>query len=393
MTSRARLSVLLISFAIIVFVVVGGFLNRAVAREDSYQHLRVFDDAVSLILNNYVETVDPDKIMAGAMRGLAEGLDPDCAWLTPAEVTKVAKRTPPASGTIGVELTRQYYLRVIAARDGSPAEKAGLRTGDFIRAIDGKPTREMSVWTGMDLLRGAPGSKISLTVIRGNAAEPHVVDVVRQDAPAATVTGRIVKPGVGLVRIAAFNDRTAGELKQEVATLTRDGATKLIIDVRSTAEGAPELGIASARLFVPSGVLISVEGRSEAKKDISASAGDGTLAQPTVLLVNNGTSQAAEVFAAALSGRKRAELVGEHTLGRAAMQELVRLPDGSGLWLSTERYVAPGGTALHEKGLTPDIAVNEPDIEFGAEPPTTDPILDKALERLTSDATAQKAAA
>jgi carboxyl-terminal processing protease len=388
MTSRSRLLVLLISTPLIVLVVVGGVLGRAMAPQDSYAPLKTFDEVVNLILSNYVEPVDPDKIMHGAMRGLAEGLDPDSAWLTSEEVATVVKHGAEPKAAVGIELTRQYYLRVVATRDGSPAAKAGLRTGDFVRAIDDKPTREMSVWEGTRLLRGAPGSTVKLTILRGNAAEPHIVELVREEPPAAAVTGRIVKPGVGLVRIAAFSDRTASDLKSQVATLKKDGATSLIIDLRGTAEGAPELGVASARLFVADGVLVSRETRGSARQDISAAAGDGSLTLPVTLLVTNGTSQAAEVFAAALAGHKRAELVGEHTLGRASTQELVKLPDGSGLWLSTTKYLAPGGTAIAEKGLAPDVEVAEPDVEFGAAAPTTDPILDKALERITGAAKA-----
>jgi carboxyl-terminal processing protease len=202
------------------------------------------------------------------------------------------------------------------------------------------------------------------------------------------VSGKIIKPGIGLVRVAEFNDRTASDLKQQVATLTKDGAKHMILDLRATAEGAPELGVASARLFVGEGVLTSREARNDSKRDITTATGDGAITVPVVLLVDNGTSQAAEVFAASLSGHKRAEMIGEHTLGRAATQELVRLPDGSGLLISTVRYLTPDGTAIHEKGLTPDIAVAEPEVEFGAAPPTGDPILEKAIERIETPASA-----
>ena len=196
MTSKTRLIVLLVSTPIIVLVLLGGFLNRVLAdQESSYQHLRVFEEVVSLVMSNYVEPVKNERIMRGALQGLAEGLDADSAWLTPAQVAVVSKAQAPAKGTVGLELTRQYYLRVIAARDGSPAAKAGLATGDYVRAINGAPTREMSVWAGDQALRGAPGSKVTLTVLRGNAAEPHEVTLVREEAPAATVTGRLARPG------------------------------------------------------------------------------------------------------------------------------------------------------------------------------------------------------
>ncbi len=146
------------------------------------------------------------------------------------------------------------------------------------------------------------------------------------------------------------------------------------MDLRRTAEGTPATGFASARLFVASGTLGSREGRTVAKEVTTTAEGDGLITLPTTILVDNGTSQAAEVFAAALKGNKRATLIGERTLGRAAAQELVKLPDGSALWMSTSRFAAPDGTPIHEKGLTPDTAVAEPDVEFGADKPAADPI-------------------
>ncbi len=156
--------------------------------DQDFQHLRVFEDVVSLVMTNYVEDVKVDKVMEGAMRGLADGLDPDCAYLNPkqARADRAGETLP--DGDVGLELTRQYYLRVIAARDGSPAAKAGLQTGDYVRAIDGKPTRDMSVFEGTRLLAGPPGSKVTLTVIRGNAAEPHDVVLVREKSAAPAVT-------------------------------------------------------------------------------------------------------------------------------------------------------------------------------------------------------------
>jgi carboxyl-terminal processing protease len=323
-----------------------------------------------------------DKVMRGAMHGLADSLDPDSAYLMPDQVRQVESGAPLPPAGVGLELTRQYYLRVIAARDGSPAAKAGLRTGDYIRAINDKPTREMSVWEGMRTLRGAPGSKVSLTVIRGNAADPHVVDLTRESEPASQVSGRIAAPGVGYLRVAAIGAATPGQVKAQVAELTKNGAAKIIVDVRRVSSGTIDDGIALARLFVGKGTLAIREAKGGAREPIAAAAGDGSIALPTAVLVDTGTSGASELFVAALAGNQRADVIGEHTIGRVATQKLVRLPDGAGLWLSTTRYLTPSGASLHEKGIEPTVQVDEPDnVEFGQPPPTADPILDKALER------------
>jgi len=385
MSSRTRVIVMSITAPVVAFAILGGFLGKVMAREDTYQHLKIFDDVVSMISNYYVEEADIDKVMRGAMHGLADALDPDSAYLTAEQVKQVESGAPLPPAGIGVELTRQYYLRVIAARDNSPGAKAGLRTGDYIRAINDKPTREMSVWEGMRALRGTPGSKVSLTIIRGNAADPHVVDLTRENEPASSVTSRIAGPGVGYVRIAAIGRETASQVKSNVEDVVKKGAGKVIVDVRRVSSGSIDDGLAIARLFVGKGTLTIRETKNGARDTVTASAGDGAVTIPAVVLIDTGTSGAAEIFASALAGNQRADLIGEHTIGRAASQKLVRLPDGAGLWLSTTRYLTPAGTPLHEKGLEPTVPVDEPDVEFGAPAPTTDPILDKALERLTTE--------
>ena len=382
MSSRTRVIVMTISAPVIAFAIVGGFLGKAMAREDTYQHLKIFDDVVSLISSNYVEDADIDKVMRGAMHGLADGLDPDSAYLTAAEVKQVEGGAALPPGAVGLELTRQYYLRVVSARDNSPAAKAGLRTGDYIRAINDMPTREMSVWEGVRALRGAPGTKVTITIIRGNAADPHVIELTRENEAASVVNGRMAAPGIGYVRVAAIGPTTAGQVKSQVAELAKSGASKLVVDVRRASNGSIDDGVALARLFVARGTLTIRETKGGAREPIAAGAGDGSITLPTLVLVDTGTSGPAEIFAAALFGNQRAELIGEHTIGRAASQKLIRLPDGAGLWLSTTRYLTPAGAPLHEKGLEPTVPVDEPDIEFGQPAPTTDPILDKALERL-----------
>jgi len=383
MTARTRLIVLLVTAPVIAFALVGGVLGKALTREETYQHLRVFEEVVSLISSNYVEEADMNRVMRGAMRGLAEGLDPDSAYVSAEDVKRVESGDKGQPAGTGLELTRSYYLRVIAARDLSPAARAGLLPGDFIRAIDGRSTREMSVFDGTRALRGPAGSKVTLLVIRGNAADPHTVELVREPAAAADVTGRL-QGKTGYIRIAAFGPNAVRALASQAADLSRDGATGLVIDVRSSATGELETGIAAARQFVGSGTLAFKEVRGGARQPVAAAAGDGAIRLPAVVLIDNGTSGAAELFAAALSGNQRATLVGERTIGRAAMQKLVRLPDGSGMLISNAWYLTPAGNPIHEKGLVPGVAVDAPDVDFGAPAPTTDPILQKGIEVLAA---------
>jgi carboxyl-terminal processing protease len=440
MTLKTRLSVLLLSTPVLAFVVVGGLMGNASARsgDETFRHLKVFDDVLQHVISTYVEEVKVDRVMEGAMKGLADGLDPDSAYLNAKQLAEVESGTATPEGDVGLELTRQFYLRVIAARDGSPAARAGLQTGDYVRAIDGKPSRDMSVFEGTRLLRGQPGSRVTLTVIRGNAADPHEVSLVREKTAGPLVSGRLISLAgreapaakstdmvdlpllsseAGYVRIASFRSGVVEDLRKQVADLSKSGAKSLIIDVRRTAEGPLENGIGAARLFVRSGTLAIKAGRKgEGKETVEARAGDGAVVLPVQILITSGTAGAAELFAAALSGNKRAELVGEHTIGRAAVQKLVKLPEGRGLWLTYASYYRPGSDAIpiqakrsgqpivqdspdrpaaktiesmireapiQGKGLEPDVEVDDADVvEFGAVASDKDPILDAALDRL-----------
>lgn len=383
MTTRTRIWVLLVSTPVIAFALVGGYLGHVMAKDGTFQHLRVFEDVVSLVVNNYVEEVDVRDAMQGALKGLAEGLDPDSAYLTPDMVRAFETNNQAGAGDVGISLLRQYYLRVVSTRDGSPAAKAGLRTGDFIRGIDGKPTRNMSAFEGARLLQGAPGSSVKLLVFRGNAAEPHDVVLTRERLAATDVTSRMANPTTGYVRVVEFARDTPAKIRSTFDALAKTGASRYVVDLRGTSKGDLDDGIAAARLFVKSGTL-AVRSSKTQQEIVAATDADGAIGAPVALVVGQGTSGAAEVFAAALDGNDRADLVGERTLGRVARQRLVKLPDGSGLLISNLRYLTPKSAQLHERGLQPDVVVDEPDVEFGSAPPAGDKALDAAVARVAA---------
>lgn len=384
MSSKTRWLVFLVSTPLVALVTIGGLLGTPrVAAQQSLPHLRVFGDVVSLVMNAYVETVDIDKAMDGAMRGLAESLDASSAYLTPEEVRTVETRAALPAGDIGLIVTHQFYLRVLGVRDNSPAARAGLQTGDYVRAIDGTPTRDLSAVSGARLLRGAPGTKVSVTIIRGNAADPHVFALTREALKAASVETSALPNGITRVRIDSFGPGVDAKLRDVFQGLEKAKAAGAVIDLRGTGDGSPEDGIAAARVFVKAGTIAIRAGRGDQRETITARAGDGAIALPVSLLVSRGTANAAEVFAAALAGNKRAELVGEPTGGIAAVQKLVKLPDGSGLWLTIERYLTVDGTTpIHERGLRPTTLVDIPTVGFDELPPASDEPLARAAERL-----------
>jgi carboxyl-terminal processing protease len=385
MSVRSRLLIFLVSAPLVTLVVVGGPLGAGAAGPLPQQHvsqLGVFQDVVRFILNAYVEDVNIDKVMDGAMRGLADGLDPSSTFLSADEVRALQNSAAQPTGEVGLMVTRWGYLRVVGVRDGSPAERAGLQTGDFIRTIDDRPTRDMSALSGTRLLRGAPGSKVSLLVFRGDAAEPHRLELVREVGKTDRASSRRLPGGEAYIRVASFGAGAATAVQRSVGALGTAAATGLIIDLRGTADGQAEEGIATARLFVRNGTIATLASRHAKPAVTSASSGDGALTMPVVLLTSNGTANGAEIFAAALQGSKRARLVGEPTAGIAAVQRLIPLEEGTGLWMTHARYLQHDGTPIHEQGLRPDVPVQIPTIGFDEPAPATDDVLVQAVAEL-----------
>ena len=352
MTSRTRLIVMSISAPVIAFAIVGGFLGRVMAREDTYQHLKVFDDVVGMITSNYVEEVNVDKVMHGAMHGLADGLDPDSAYLSPQQVKQVESGAALAAGRrrpradAAVLPARHRGARQLAGGEGRPAHRR-------LRPRDRQPCRRARCRSGKACARCAArrDARSSSPIIRGNAADPHVVELTREAFSPSDVTGRIAAPGVGYVRIAAIGPKTAEQVKNEVGDLTKSGATKLIVDVRRTSSGALDDGLAIARLFVGKGTLAMREAkgaeRARPSRRPPATARSRCRRRCSI---DTGTSGAAELFAAALSGNQRADLIGERTIGRAAHAET----DQAARWqrpLAVDHALShAGGRAAARKG-------------------------------------------
>jgi carboxyl-terminal processing protease len=218
-------------------------------------------------------------------------------------------------------------------------------------------------------------------VIRGNIVDPHTVDVTREVLSGPDVTSRLENGAIGYLRIAGFGPGAARAVSSAVGELSKAGAKTLLVDVRDTATGSYDAGIAVARLFLASGTIAVKEMHGAARQTITAATGDGAITLPAVLLVNDGTSGAAEIFTAAIAGQKRAVLVGERTHGRTAVQKFIRLPDGAAMIVSNGWFLTPAGEPIHEKGLMPEVLVDVPEIDFGTPPPTTDAILQKGLEK------------
>ena len=382
---RTRLIVFFASIPIIAFSLIGGYYGLAAGEEEqTYRHLRVFEDVVSLISNNYVELVDLDGVVDGALRGLAEGLDSDSAYLSSSDVRWVEGGQALPEGRVGLDVTRRYYLQVVAVRDGSPAAAAGIAPGDYVRAIDGDPTRLLSVIEGEQRLHGEPGTTVTLSLIRGSTQEPYDIELVRERLAPAVVSGRLLEEAadVGYLRIPVFGEDAPAVIADTVDELETGGAAHVIIDVRNAAEGTYRAALAAARLFVADGTLAIREEQGDTRTPLEATAGEDAIDLPITLLVDFGSSGPAEVFAAALVERERATSVGQRTAGRTSLQRLVPLPDGSGLWLSWVRYLRGSGEPIHPFGIEPQVAVAVQLPELGEPLPEEDVVLQRAIEEI-----------
>jgi len=380
MGARTRLFVAVVSTSLIGYLAAGSLLGRVMG-DNTYGQLAVFNEVVRLIIDGYVEPIDLDRTMDGASRGLLEALDGDSAYLDPETLLHYKDPESQGRAEIGVELSRRFgFLMVVATRPGSPAAEAGLRPGDIVKSIDSNHSRPLSAAAGELLLRGEPGSKVQLTLLRAGI-DPIEIEVEREVMGPATPESRILEPGTGYVKLVEFTPEAADQLRGELELLKRNRAERLVLDLRGASFGDPGDAIPVAELFVAEGVLARRKGRRVPEEVWEAKPDSVAWRMPLVALVDTGTSGPGEVLAAALSQSAEVPLVGSHTFGRTGIQKLLPPPEG-GLLVTVAAFLAPDETALHQRGLAPTVPVRvtEPEEDQEGEPP--DEILEKGLEEL-----------
>jgi carboxyl-terminal processing protease len=397
-----RLMVAFVSTGLIAFLLLGSVMGR-VFGDTAYGQLTLFNEVLRHILDGYVDPLSPerlDRAMAAANMGLTDALDSDTAYLEPEDWKAYQEGVKPSDADVGIVLGRRFgFLMVVATTPGSPAEKAGVRGGDFIKTIDGRHTRAISVVMGERLLRGAPGSTVALRLLRSQR-EPTELSIVRERLSTAPVRSRTLADGAGYVKVAEFTGETAKELRDEIESLKRAGVRSVVLDLRGAARGALAEGAKAAELFVGTGVIARKAQRVGAEDVTNADASRVRWSGPIVTLVDSGTAGPAEIVAAALKDSGRSSLVGQRTFGRVGIQQAVPLQDG-GMVVTVARYLSPKGEAIHGRGIEPDVPVaarrphdldeDDEEEEEGAPAPGADPALDKALEILKTAATKKAA--
>jgi carboxyl-terminal processing protease len=328
----------------------------------SLEDVQTFAAIFRAVKQAYVEPVDDHKLMRDAIRGLLSGLDPHSEFLDVRGMSQLDQETSGAYGGLGLEvLYLDGALRVISPIDDTPASRAGVKPGDVILRIDGKPVAESAGSLAVDQLRGKPGSAIALTIAREGQSEPIELSLKREVIRVASVKARQLEPGYAYVRIAQFQQETGGELREKLRRLqaqSRGGLRGAVLDLRSNPGGILGAAVEVSDAFLDAGAIVSTRGRlGDADASYDATRGDLLDGAPLVVLVDGGTASAAEIVAGALKDHKRAVVMGARTFGKGSVQTVLPLSSGDALKLTTARYYTPNGTSIQAAGVTPDIAL------------------------------------
>jgi len=356
----------------------------------TYEQLRLFTEVLSIVQNQYVDEVAPKELIYSAIKGTLRGLDPHSSFLDPESYREMQVETSGSFGGLGIEITlRDDILTVVSPIDGTPAYRAGIQAGDRIVKIDGLATKDMQLSDAVKKMRGKPGTKVTISVVREGWSEPKDFEIQREQIRVHSVRTQDLGGGIGYVKLRQFQEQTAHDLDQVLDKFAKDGVKAIVLDLRNNPGGLLTAAVEVTEKFVDDGKLVVyTEGRVRNQNmRFSAHAKKAYSAIPMVVLVNQGSASASEIVAGALQDYGRAIVVGVQTFGKGSVQTIIPLSDGSGLRLTTAKYFTPKGRSIHGKGITPDIVVEVPKDPSGK--PSL-PALDPA-EELKKDIQFQRA--
>jgi carboxyl-terminal processing protease len=363
MSMKTKAAILISSAVVLLFMLVGGLDGvRASSNDGAYRQLQVYSEVLARVRSEYVEEPNIPAVTDGALHGLLESLDANSSYLSPAEYKEYKSHRTEAKGEIGATVSKRFgYAAVVSVIPGGPADKAGIEATDIIEAIEGKSTREMSLAEVHNLLEGQPGSNVSVSVVRARRAEPQKIVITRDLVTIPPVADKMVEDGIGYIRVDGFPKGKTQEIANKIKALQKSGAKKLILDLRNCAEGDESEGIATANLFLSHGTITYLQGQKYPRQAFNADPSKAITTLPLVVMVNKSTAGPAEVVAAAVLENARGDVVGDKTFGDGSVQKVIELPDGSALILSVAKYYSPGGKAIQDTAVTPNILAADAD--------------------------------
>jgi len=400
---KTKAAILVTSFAVLLFVVVGSMGGvHASSNDGSYRQLQVYSEVLSRIRGEYVEEPNIPKVTDGALHGLLESLDSNSSYLSPEAYKAFKAHKAEGHAGIGAVISKRFgYADVVSVLPGSPAEKAGIEPTDIFEAINGQSTRDMSLPEIRNVIMGSQGSTLEVEVVRARRAEPQKVSMTRDVVGVPPVSDKLMDNGIGYIKIEALTKGKAQEIASKVKALEKQGAKKILLDLRNCAEGDENEGISTANLFLNHGTITYLQGQKFPREAFNADPSKAITSLPLAILVNRSTSGAAEIVAAAILENARGDLVGDKTFGDGSVQKTIDLPDGGALILSVAKYYSPSGKAIQDVAITPNVQVADstddgvsPDDDESAAPEQeeskpknpVDDQLNKAVEVLNSRA-------
>jgi carboxyl-terminal processing protease len=365
-----KLKLFLSIFFVTVFIL--GFLMGAQGKKvypsgdnkEIYEYLKTFSDVIDLVKKNYVDEVKDKELVYSAIKGILESLDPHSSFLTPDMYKDMQTETKGEFGGVGIEITvKDGFPIVIAPIEDTPAYKAGVKAGDHIVRIDGKPTKNMNLIDIVKMIRGAKGKPVVLTIVREGFTTPQEFKVVRDVIVVKSVKHRMIEDNYGYIRIAQFQEKTSKDFDNAMKELEQSNKEKplkgVILDMRNNPGGLLEQAVEISDKFLTDGLIVSIDGKKKEDSNMKFYAHKkNDYVGPLVVLVNEGSASASEIVAGALQDYKRAIIVGAKTFGKGSVQTIFPLGDGSAVRLTTAKYYTPKGRSIQAEGISPDIAVD-----------------------------------
>lgn len=397
MSNKTKAVVLFCSLAVVLFMALGMSGVRASTNDGAYRQLEVYSEVLSRVRSEYVEEPDIPKVTDGALHGLLESLDANSSYLSASQYKIYKQHKAEGKADIGAAVSKRFgYAAVISVIPGGPADKAGVQGSDIFEAIEGRTTRDMSLAEIHNLLGGAAGSNVTVSVVRARRAEPQKIVITRDVVAIPSVEEKMLQDGIGEIKVDAFTPGKAQEVALRIKSLQKDGAKKLILDLRNAAEGEESEGVATANLFLNHGTIAYLQGQKFPRQAFNADPQKAITTLPLAVLVNRGTAGPAELVASAILDNARGDVVGDKTFGDGSIQKVIEIPDGSALILSVAKYYSPSGKAIQDSAVTPNVLVADndddaalpdedqaaPKDEAAPKPPQQDDQLQKAIEIL-----------
>lgn len=331
--------------------------------QDTYESLEAFSKVLNLVQENYVEEVDSQKAIEGAIKGMLFTLDPHSSYMKPDDFKELQVETQGSFTGIGIEITmKDNILTVVSPIEGTPAFAKGLKAGDKIVKIGDEQTQDLSLMEAVKRLRGPKGSEVTISIHRKGWADLKEITLIRDIIPIHSVKSKILEPGYPYIRINNFQAQTTTDFKKALTDLEKEGKIKgLVIDLRNNPGGLLDQSVKIADIFIDDGVIVSTKGRIKEQNSVFYAHGNGNKYKfPLVVLVNEGSASASEIVAGALQDHKKAVIIGAQTFGKGSVQTIIPMDSGAGLRLTTARYYTPSGRSIQATGITPDITVASP---------------------------------